>query len=101
MLQGTPGRGSVKLKLNTSKPIRSLYSPNPDVVLKRASDREVSGWEAQWDHEKTAARLAWIEAIRVVYAAALDLLGIGAPERMDRPKDETESPDDDTHDAAS
>ncbi len=44
------------------------------------------------------ARLAWIEAIRVVYASALDLLGVAAPERMDRPKDETlatETVDDD------
>ena len=48
----------------------------------------MAGWEASWDGGKTAARLAWVEAIRVVYAAALDLLGISAPERMDRPKDD-------------
>jgi hypothetical protein len=28
-----------------------------------------------------------------VYAAALELLGIGAPERMDRPKDDATRPD--------
>ena len=38
---------------------------------------------------KTAARLAWIEAIRGVYAAALDLVGVSAPERMERPPAET------------
>jgi arginyl-tRNA synthetase len=59
-----------------------------DPILPQESQRQVAGWEASWDAEKTAARLAWVEAIRVVYAAALDLLGISAPERMDRPKDD-------------
>jgi hypothetical protein len=31
------------------------------------------------------ARLAWIEAMRIVYANALELLGVSAPERMDLP----------------
>jgi len=65
-----------------------------DPILPRDSDRQVPGWEKTWDHEKTAARLAWIEAIRVVYGAALELLGIGAPERMDRPKDDTDAVED-------
>jgi arginyl-tRNA synthetase len=47
--------------------------------------RARSGWEASWDFGKTHARLAWVEAIRAVYADALDLLGISAPERMERP----------------
>jgi len=70
-----------------------------DPILPQESQRQVAGWEKSWDHEKTAARLAWVEAIRVVYASALGLLGIAAPERMDRPKDEalpTEALDDDT-----
>jgi len=58
-----------------------------DPILPQASLRATPGWEASWDFGKTAARLAWIEAIRVVYAGALELLGISAPERMDRPKD--------------
>jgi len=59
-----------------------------DPILPMESQRQVAGWEAAWDTGKTTARLAWIEAIRVVYASALELLGIAAPERMDRPKDE-------------
>jgi len=57
-----------------------------DPILPQESQRQAAGWEKSWDHGKTAARLAWIAAIRVVYAAALDLLGIAAPERMDRPE---------------
>ena len=56
-----------------------------DPVLPRESTRAEPGWEKTWDHEKTRARLGWIEAIRVVYAAALDVLGVSAPERMDLP----------------
>jgi len=60
-----------------------------DPILPQASERAKPGWEASWDHAKTASRLAWIEAIRIVYAAALGLLGVSAPDRMDRPKDDT------------
>lgn len=58
-----------------------------DPILPQESQRQVAGWESAWDSEKTAARLAWVEAIRVVYASALELLGIAAPDRMERPKD--------------
>jgi arginyl-tRNA synthetase len=56
-----------------------------DPILPPASVRAEAGWEKGWDFGKTRARLAWIEAIRGVYAAALDLVGVTAPERMDRP----------------
>ena len=56
-----------------------------DPILPQASTRAVAGWEKTWDFEKTAARLAWIEAIRCVYAECLGLLGVTAPERMDLP----------------
>jgi arginyl-tRNA synthetase len=59
-----------------------------DPILPQASERGRPGWEARWDHKKTAARLAWISAIRLVYAAALGLLGVSAPTRMDRAKDD-------------
>ena len=36
------------------------------------------------------ARLAWVEAMRVTYAQSLELLGVSAPERMDRPAGEDE-----------
>jgi arginyl-tRNA synthetase len=57
-----------------------------DTILPPESVRAKSGWEAGWDFDKTRARLAWIEAIRVVYGSALALLGVSAPERMDRPE---------------
>jgi arginyl-tRNA synthetase len=61
-----------------------------DPVLPPESLRAQSGWEAQWDFAKTGARLAWIEAIRQVYASGLALVGVSAPERMDRPAEEPE-----------
>jgi arginyl-tRNA synthetase len=56
-----------------------------DPVLPPQPLRAVPGWEDRWDFAKTRARLAWIEALRVVYASALELVGVSAPERMDRP----------------
>ncbi len=56
-----------------------------DPILPPASARAVTGWESRWDRPKTAARLAWLESIRIVYAAALEILGVSAPARMDRP----------------
>jgi arginyl-tRNA synthetase len=56
-----------------------------DPILPMESTRAETGWDTRWNHDKTAARLAWVSAIRIVYAASLTLLGIGAPERMDRP----------------
>jgi arginyl-tRNA synthetase len=58
-----------------------------DPILPRATERSRPEWEKTWDRDKTQARLAWIEAIRSVYSGALGLLGVSAPERMDRPKD--------------
>ena len=54
--------------------------------------RAVAGWEERWDHDKTRARLAWIVAVRYVYAEALAVLGISAPERMDRPATDPSDP---------
>ncbi|HEX8793702.1 MAG TPA: arginine--tRNA ligase [Polyangiaceae bacterium] len=59
-----------------------------DPILPPDAVRAEAGWEARWDFAKTRARLAWIEAIRDVYAAALELVGVTAPERMDRPPTE-------------
>ena len=59
-----------------------------DPILPPESVRANAGWETSWDFAKTRARLAWIEAIRVTYAQALDLVGVSAPERMDRPPEE-------------
>jgi len=55
-----------------------------DAILPLAAQTAEPGWEARWDRSKTLARLAWVEAIRVVYGAGLRLAGITALERMDR-----------------
>ncbi|MEO8800814.1 MAG: arginine--tRNA ligase, partial [Polyangiaceae bacterium] len=59
-----------------------------DPILPPDSIRAVENWEKSWDSEKTIARLAWVVAIRNVYAAGLALLGVGAPEEMRRPTEE-------------
>ncbi len=59
-----------------------------DPILPPESVRLAPGWETSWDFAKTRARLAWIEAIRTTYAQALTLVGVSAPERMDRPPEE-------------
>jgi len=58
-----------------------------DPILPPDSVHAAENWEKNWDHGKTMARLAWIVAIRNVYAAGLALLGVGAPEEMRRPSD--------------
>ncbi len=67
-----------------------------DPILPPASVRANAGWETSWDFAKTRARLAWVEAIRTTYAQALALVGVSAPERMDRPPDEVEEAEDGT-----
>jgi arginyl-tRNA synthetase len=61
-----------------------------DPILPPESVRANDGWQATWDLGKTRARLAWIEAIRITYAQALELIGVTALERMDRPPEETD-----------
>jgi len=62
-----------------------------DAILPQASEL-TSGWQDRWDREKSEARLLWVEAIRVVYGAGLGLLGISAPERLERPTEGKDSP---------
>jgi arginyl-tRNA synthetase len=56
-----------------------------DPILPPTSVREKVGWETTWDMQKTHARLAWVQAIRTVYRGALDILGVTAVDRMERP----------------
>jgi arginyl-tRNA synthetase len=62
-----------------------LQKVHHDPVLPQERQRQEPGWREKWDAQKTAARLLWIDAIRVVLVATLDTLGIAAPDRMDRP----------------
>jgi arginyl-tRNA synthetase len=51
-------------------------------------------FSATWDWRRTAARLAWVKAIRQVLETALSLLGVSAPQEMKRAEttDEAEEP---------
>ncbi len=58
-----------------------------DTILPRTPERKDGSWKTRDGGAyalKVRARLAWVRAIREVYAAGLDLLGIGAPERLER-----------------
>jgi arginyl-tRNA synthetase len=59
-----------------------------DTILPRSGERESGAWKTRDDGAfaaKVRARVAWVRAIRDVYGAGLALLGIAAPERLDRP----------------
>lgn len=55
-----------------------------DPILPQKAAMEKAGWEAEWDRAKSSARLAWVEAIRTVYRAGLDVLGITALDKLER-----------------
>jgi arginyl-tRNA synthetase len=65
-----------------------------DPILPPRSAFETAGWRTSWNLAKTRARLAWIEAIRITYAQALGVVGIEAPDRMDRPAEDDVAVDD-------
>jgi arginyl-tRNA synthetase len=71
-----------------------------DAILPQSWQTSEPGWEAAWDRRKTLARLAWVDAIRVVYAAGLGVLGVSAPERMERPAAEQAPATEDEEDGA-
>jgi arginyl-tRNA synthetase len=54
-----------------------------DSILPQQRQR-VGDWRATWNWKRTAARLAWVEAIRQVLETALSLLGVSAPQQMKR-----------------
>ncbi len=68
-----------------------LQKVHHDCILPQERQR-VGGWRDTWDWQRTAARLAWVEAIRQVLEIALSLVGVSAPSEMKRMDvtDETE-----------
>jgi len=60
-----------------------LQKVHQDSILPQKRQR-VGDWHAAWDWKRTAARLAWVEAIRQVLEIALSLLGVTAPQEMKR-----------------
>ena len=70
-----------------------LQKVHGDSILPQQRQR-VGAWRTTWDWQKTSARLAWVEAIRQVLDSALSLLGVSAPQEMNRAEstDEAEEP---------
>jgi arginyl-tRNA synthetase len=60
-----------------------LQKVHGDSILPQQRQR-VGDWHATWDWKRTAARLAWVEAIRQVLEIALSLVGVSAPREMKR-----------------
>jgi arginyl-tRNA synthetase len=60
-----------------------LQKVHGDTVLPQRRQR-TGDWQATWDFDKTRARLLWVRAIRQVMKTALALLGVEAPERMEK-----------------
>ena len=71
-----------------------LQKVHGDSILPQQRQR-VGDWHATWDWKRTAARLAWVEAIRQVLEIALSLVGVSAPTEMKRAEasQETEAVD--------
>jgi arginyl-tRNA synthetase len=55
-----------------------------DPILPQKASMAEPGWEERWDKPKSSARLAWVDAIRIVYRAGLDVLGLTALDRLER-----------------
>ncbi len=55
-----------------------------DYILPPTSVRAEADWQSRWDNDKTRARLFLVDQLRSVYAAGLTLVGIRAPERLER-----------------
>jgi arginyl-tRNA synthetase len=60
-----------------------LQKVHNDSILPQERQR-VGDWHATWNWKRTAARLAWVEAIRQVLEIALSLVGVSAPKEMKR-----------------
>jgi arginyl-tRNA synthetase len=59
-----------------------------DPILPLESTMAQPGWRDTWNEARTEARLSLVEAVRLVYKSALDLVGISAPEQMNRLDDD-------------
>jgi arginyl-tRNA synthetase len=70
-----------------------LQKVHGDSILPQQRQR-VGDFRKTWDWQRTAARLAWVDAIRQVLETALSLLGVSAPQEMKRAEtaEEAEEP---------
>jgi len=60
-----------------------LQKVHNDSILPQERQR-VGEWHATWNWKRTAARLAWVEAIRQVLEIALSMVGVSSPDEMKR-----------------
>ncbi len=82
--------------MEVSKALQSYYTIRwrvhrdpvlpPQALLAQGEDR----WRWVWDMEKTLARLLWIDVVKKALGTALDLLGVEAPEKMEKAGSEEE-----------
>lgn len=80
----------VSFLTNLAQSFQSYYTrlkKENDTILPREGERKDGSWKQRDDgryESKVRARVAWVRAIRDVYGAGLGLLGIEAPERLER-----------------
>jgi len=55
-----------------------------DTILPPDKVRAEANWQERWDRDRVEARLFLVDQLRAVYAAGLRLVGIRAPERLER-----------------
>jgi arginyl-tRNA synthetase len=67
-----------------------LQKVHGDTVLPQERHRSAPDWRDRWDWRRTAARLAWVEAIALVMRTGLGLLGVSAPDEMPRAADDAQ-----------
>jgi arginyl-tRNA synthetase len=85
---------------NLAQTFQSYYTrlkKENDTILPREGERRDGSWKERDGGayaSKVRARVAWVRALRDVYAGGLSLLGIDAPERMERKA--AEIPDEET-----
>jgi arginyl-tRNA synthetase len=67
-----------------SRQFQSYYTRTKnDPVLPPPSQR-CGDWKKTWNWSKTRARLMWVNAVRIISATCLELLGLSAPAHMER-----------------
>jgi hypothetical protein len=75
--------------MEMSQELQSYYTVSwrvdKDPVLPPESlGRGAGGFPEGWDARRTLARLIWIDGVRIALRTALDILGVTAPERMEK-----------------
>jgi len=93
--KGREAHKIVSYLTNLAQVFQSYYTrlkKENDTILPREGERKDGSWRSDPAVvARVMARLSWVRAIRDVYAAGLGILGISAPERLDRAVVEAEA----------